>query len=82
MPGENCSIFNYYSSRAAPQIRIPMKNDDKIKLEEENCCGYYLKNDDKIKLEEENCCSYYLCVVAIWKGKLKAEYCVLLDRSY
>ena len=53
-----------------------MKNDDKIKLEEENFCGYYLKNDDKIKLEEENCCSYYLCVVAIWKGKLKAEHCV------
>ena len=47
MPGENCSIFNCYSSRAAPGISffgIPMNNDDKIKLEEQHCCSYYSCN--------------------------------------
>ena len=44
MPGENCSIFNCYSSRAAPAIlfsKIPTKNDDKIKPEEQHCYSYY-----------------------------------------
>ena len=44
MPGENCSIFNGYSARAASGIsffRIPMKNDVKIKLEEQHCCSKY-----------------------------------------
>ena len=44
MPGDSCSIFNCYSSRAAPGIfffGIPGKNVDKIKLKEENYCSYY-----------------------------------------
>ena len=44
MPGENCAIFNCYSSKAAPGIlffRVPTKNDYKIKLEEQHCCSYY-----------------------------------------
>ena len=44
MPNDSCSIFKCYSSRGAPGIlsfRISAKNDNKIKLEEENCCSYY-----------------------------------------
>ena len=45
MSGENCSIFNCYFSRAHPAIsflRIPTKNDDKIKLEEQHCFSIWL----------------------------------------
>ena len=52
MPFENYSIFNCYSSRAAPGIsffRIPTKNDDKIKLEEQHCCSYYSCIDGDLK---------------------------------
>ena len=44
-PGENCSIFNCYGSRAHPGIsflRIPTKNDDKIKLEEQHYFSVWL----------------------------------------
>ena len=44
MSGENCSIFNCYSSWVPPVIpffRIPTKNDDKIKPEEQHCCSFY-----------------------------------------
>ena len=40
MPGENFSTFNCYSSRAAPEMsffRLPKKNGNKIKLEEQGC---------------------------------------------
>ena len=42
IPGDSCSFFNCYSSRAAPGIfsfRITAKNDDKIKLKGKHC--YY-----------------------------------------
>ena len=57
MPGENCSIFNCYSSRAAPGIsffRIPTKNDDKIKLEDQHCCSYYSCMDSGLKRQIKN----------------------------
>ena len=57
MPGENCSIFNCYSSRAAPGIsffRIPTKNDYKIKLEEQHCCSYYSCVDGDLKRQIKN----------------------------
>ena len=52
MSGEHCSIFNCYSSRAAPGIsffRVPTKNDPKIKLEERHYYGYYLCVDGDLK---------------------------------
>ena len=57
MPGENCSIFNCYSSRAAPGIlffRIPTKNDNEIKLEDQHCCSYYSCVDSYLKMQIKN----------------------------
>ena len=57
IPVENCSIFSCYSSRAAPGIsfsRIPTKNDDKIKPEEQHCCSYYSCVDDDLKGQIKN----------------------------
>ena len=57
MPFENYSIFNCYTSRAAPGIsffRIPTKNDDKIKLEEQHCCSYYSCIDGNLKRQIKN----------------------------
>ena len=57
MLGENCSIFNNYSLRAAPGIlffRIPTKNDDKTNLEEQHCYSYYSYVDGDLKRQIEN----------------------------
>ena len=57
MPGENFSTFNCYSSRAAPGMsffRLPKKNDNKIKLEEQHCCSYYSGVDSNLKSQIKN----------------------------
>ena len=57
LPGENCLIFNCYSFRAVPGIsffRIPTKNDNKIKLEQQHCCSYYSCVDSDLKRQIKN----------------------------
>ena len=57
IPDDNCSIFDCYSSRAAAGIsffRIPAKNDDKIKLEEQHCCSYYPCAESNLKRQIKN----------------------------
>ena len=57
MPGENYSFFNCHSSRTAPGIsffRMPTQNDNKIKVEEQHCCSYYLCIAGDLKRQIKN----------------------------
>ena len=61
MPGENCLIFNWHSSRAAPVISffgVPTKNDEyewrKLhNLKKQHCCSYYSWYGDEDNLKRQ-----------------------------